>query len=717
MSTPRVLAGRYQLHEVLGVGGMGRVHRAWDLTLSRPVAVKVLRTELLDTDTSGNSIERFRREARIVAGFDHPGIVHVYDMGQVELDEQTTHFLVMQLVNGRTLLKSHRHTALPPDRLIEVIGDVLAALHHAHERGVVHRDVKPSNVMLTDSGAVKVMDFGIAHLKGAEHTLSLTGTGNIVGTVAYLAPEQAQDSRKVDARSDVYSVGCMLYHLLTDQLPFPGSTPWEILAGHIEHRLQPPSAVAPWLGPHFDAVLERALAVDPVERYPSAAAMRDDLFDLRLQLPDIDALHPPEPDEDSTEPDIAGTSDAPASAGTSTRQIPPPTPLAAPVEPVAPVEEAAPAEESEAPPQPPRRPSRRAVLAGLGGAAVLVAGGSAAFVMASSDPADVVKPHGNPGAVWWKSHAGSMIILSTPTVADGRVYIAGYDTNVYALDARTGVTRWKAPTGDRVRPSPAVIDGLVAVAGWDGSVYAFDSKTGSQRWKTPTGDQGASFPVSPAVADGAVYVSTTDWYVLALDGASGALRWRTQTRGAANSAAAVAGGVVYLGTDGYVYALDAATGTVRWKTAGGGPVWSSPAVSNGVVYLGNEDFSVYALAADTGEIRWKTATADRVYSSPVVVDGLVVVGSYDKNVYGLDAASGEVRWKTPTGDRVYSSPTAADNAVYVGSWDGFLYAIEAQTGKLRWKTPLGGPVWSSPTVADKVVYVGSADGMIYAVDA
>ncbi|QTJ64205.1 serine/threonine protein kinase [Rhodococcus sp. ZPP] len=153
---------------VLGIGGMGRVYRAWDSVLDRPVAVKVLRTELLEEDPTGNCLERFRREARIVASFDHPAIVHVYDLGEDMLGGERAHFLVMQLVSGKTLQQCHRTDgplALP--LLVHVMGDVLSALQHAHERGVVHRDVKPANVMLTDSGAVKVMDFGIAHLRVA----------------------------------------------------------------------------------------------------------------------------------------------------------------------------------------------------------------------------------------------------------------------------------------------------------------------------------------------------------------------------------------------------------------------------------------------------------------------------------------------------------------------------------------------------------------------
>ncbi|MEU2003209.1 PQQ-binding-like beta-propeller repeat protein [Rhodococcus sp. NPDC019647] len=735
MNDARVLAHRYRLDAVLGIGGMGRVYRAWDSVLDRPVAVKVLRTELLEEDPTGNCLERFRREARIVASFDHPAIVHVYDLGEDMLGGERAHFLVMQLVSGTTLQQRHRTDgplALP--LLVHVMGDVLSALQHAHERGVVHRDVKPANVMLTDSGAVKVMDFGIAHLRGCSNLL--TGTGNIIGTVAYLAPEQARDSRLVDARSDVYSVGCMLYHLLTDRLPFPGDNPWQILASQLERRYVPASEVRPMLGTVFDDVLKRALALEPDHRYSSAAEMCVELLALKPSLStepgqfasdrtsatasaSVTMLSGP----DDTETQVANLpsefhSKAPASGplGLQTGSSP---------------EVRHPSFDSLGPPpltpaSPPTDqplvgrtgPSRREVLAGLGAGAVLVAGGAAIWLFTSSSDGKSSSPtlSGRPGAVLWTASAGTVIIFSAPTLGAGLVYIGGYDNNVYALDAATGVERWTAATGDRVRPSPAFADGLVYVASWDGNVYAFEAKTGEERWKTAPGNPGDTFPVSPVVSDGTVYFGATDWYVYGLDSATGAMRWKTRTNGAAAAAPAVADNVVYLGTEGYVYALDAHTGTAHWASQVGGQVWSSPAVGDGRVYLGNEDFAVYALDAGSGEVRWRTLTGGEVYSSPAAAGGLVYVGSYDKNVYALDAGSGEVRWKTLTGGQVHSSPAVADGVVYVASWDGYLYALGAQDGAVRWKTPMGGQVWSSPTVSDKLVYLGNDNGKVYAVE-
>ena len=358
MGTEHLLGGRYRLEEELGVGGMGRVYRGWDEVLGRRVAVKILRSELIESDSVSAAVERFRREARLVAGFDHPGIVHVYDMGDDTLDGRDVHYLVMQLVDGQTLQERHRTRRLRPAELARITAEILSALQHAHERGVVHRDVKPANILITRAGTAKVMDFGIAHLKGA--VSMLTATGNVVGTAAYLAPEQARDSRRADARSDLYSVGCMLYQLLTDRLPFPGDTPWEMLLAHQAGKFEPLTRVAPELSEAFDPVLTTALARDPEDRYPSAEAMRADLVARTATLRDAEP------------------------SGTGPVPLPPdmPTATSLPV--------TAPAPDTGRP-----APRRRSLLAGFGAAAIgaaAVAGAVRLFVSPSEDRAEVPSP-------------------------------------------------------------------------------------------------------------------------------------------------------------------------------------------------------------------------------------------------------------------------------------------------------------------------------------
>ncbi|GGW53651.1 serine/threonine-protein kinase PksC [Streptomyces lucensis JCM 4490] len=273
----RALAGgRYQLRDLLGEGGMASVHLAYDAVLDRQVAVKTLHTELGREQAFR---ERFRREAQSVAKLTHTNIVSVFDTGEDELQGLATPYIVMEYVEGRPLgsvLEEdiRQYGAMPADKALKITADVLAALEISHEMGLVHRDIKPGNVMMTKRGVVKVMDFGIARAMQSGVT-SMTQTGMVVGTPQYLSPEQAL-GRAVDARSDLYSVGVMLFQLVTGRLPFDADSPLAIAYAHVQEEPVAPSSINRALPPAVDALVARALRKNPNERFPSAESMRDE---------------------------------------------------------------------------------------------------------------------------------------------------------------------------------------------------------------------------------------------------------------------------------------------------------------------------------------------------------------------------------------------------------------------------------------------------------
>ncbi|MFJ2935206.1 protein kinase [Streptomyces sp. NPDC087219] len=271
-----VAGGRYQLRDLLGEGGMASVYLAYDSALDRQVAIKTLHTEL---GREQSFRERFRREAQAVAKLSHTNIVSVFDTGEDTLDGAVMPYIVMEYVEGQPLgsvLASdiQQYGAMPADKALKVTADVLAALEVSHEMGLVHRDIKPGNVMQTKRGVVKVMDFGIARAMQSGVT-SMTQTGMVVGTPQYLSPEQAL-GRAVDARSDLYSVGIMLFQLLTGRLPFDADSPLAIAYAHVQEEPVAPSTVNRAVTPAMDALVARALRKNPNERFPSAAAMRDE---------------------------------------------------------------------------------------------------------------------------------------------------------------------------------------------------------------------------------------------------------------------------------------------------------------------------------------------------------------------------------------------------------------------------------------------------------
>ncbi|MFJ4786049.1 Stk1 family PASTA domain-containing Ser/Thr kinase [Streptomyces sp. NPDC088794] len=273
MEEPRRLGGRYELGQVLGRGGMAEVYLAHDTRLGRTVAVKTLRADLA-RDPSFQA--RFRREAQSAASLNHPAIVAVYDTGEDYIDGVSIPYIVMEYVDGSTLRELlHSGRRLLPERTLEMTIGILQALEYSHRAGIVHRDIKPANVMLTRNGQVKVMDFGIARAMG-DSGMTMTQTSAVIGTAQYLSPEQAK-GEQVDARSDLYSTGCLLYELLTVRPPFVGDSPVAVAYQHVREEPQPPSVFDPEITPEMDAIVLKALVKDPNYRYQSADEMRMDI--------------------------------------------------------------------------------------------------------------------------------------------------------------------------------------------------------------------------------------------------------------------------------------------------------------------------------------------------------------------------------------------------------------------------------------------------------
>src|SRR5246127_761702 len=274
MTQPRLLGGRYELDGVVGRGGMAEVYRARDIRLDRIVAIKTLRTDLARDQIFQ---ARFRREAQSAASLNHPSIVAVYDTGEDMATGLPVPYIVMEFVDGRTvrdlLQDGHR---LLPERSLEIIDGVLRALDYSHQAGIVHRDIKPGNVMVTRNGDVKVMDFGIARAM-SDAQATMTQTAQVIGTAQYLSPEQARGER-VDARSDLYSTG---------------ASPVAIAYQHVRETPIPPSRLDPSLPPWADSIVLKAMAKSPNDRYQSAAEMQADIQRAASGMQVAASMQPP----------------------------------------------------------------------------------------------------------------------------------------------------------------------------------------------------------------------------------------------------------------------------------------------------------------------------------------------------------------------------------------------------------------------------------------
>ncbi|MFJ2576042.1 protein kinase [Kitasatospora aureofaciens] len=396
----RALNGRYELVEILGVGGMATVWRGVDRVLGRQVAVKVLNGGLADDPRFA---ERFSREAQHAAMLVHPRIVMVFDSGV----DQGTPFIVMELVHGRSLAAVlAQQPTLPVERAVGIAAAVCEALAVAHAAGLVHRDIKPGNIMITDDGGVKVVDFGIAR---AGSSSNLTQTASVLGTAAYLSPEQATASA-LDGRTDLYAVGCVLTEMLTGETPFTAETPVAIAFKHVSEQPLPPSTRRPGLPPALDGVVLRLLAKNPADRPADAAAARAELLatvpGLAVGDPTAELLATAAPTQ--MLPPIAPVN----SDQQHTTLLPPQAPATSLMAPV-----------PAAPPVPPTRDRRRKPLV-LGALGVAGLAGVAAIALTAFD-----EPAGNAAAKPPAAATAPAAATPTPTPSAAPTTAAGLPTS------------------------------------------------------------------------------------------------------------------------------------------------------------------------------------------------------------------------------------------------------------------------------------------------
>jgi serine/threonine-protein kinase len=678
----------YTIGREVGRGEFGVVWAGRHRQLAREVAIKQLAGPATAT---AESASRFRREARILAQINHPHVVTIYDYRE----DGDVRFLVMELLTGGTL-SDRRSAGISIEATVASTLAAASGLHHAHEHGILHRDVKPENLMFDGHNTLKVTDFGIARGDLLDATaIKLTRAGEFFGTPAYVSPEQAGHALAegwpaIGPASDQYSLSAVLYEGLSGHLTHDSSGGAVALCSRrMNEAARPLGDVAPAVPAELEVVVMRALARDPNDRYPTMEAFAVALAAAATNTLGADWLA-------RSEIPIRDAAPILTAALTAPRRPP---------EPAAPV---------------PGRPRRKAgrLIAGFVAALIVALASFVVFTQhdsKSGGPASLAHPTGttrlplrltkewasatggdlfssaavsgdlavvgsNDGSVYgfelatgatrWKQPTGGPV-RSSPTISNGRVYVGSNDGDLYSLDLATGAVIWQAPIGYEIVSSPTVSAGTVVV-GAD-LLYAFDAETGAARWTFRPGDVIVS---SPAVNDGTIVVGSNDHSIYGVALSDGTQRWRYQAGDAIQSSPAIAAGVAYMGgLDGKVYALDVTTGERRWSTDLGAPVKSSPAIAGGNLFVGTDAGRLVSLAVDDGATQWSFDADDRVDSSPVVLQDLVVVGSNNDKVYAVTTSAGTLEGVFTTGGPVLASPRVVGADIVVGSYDGNLYRI------------------------------------------
>ncbi|HEY7782278.1 MAG TPA: serine/threonine-protein kinase [Ktedonobacterales bacterium] len=620
LATGTVLQQRYVVEGVLGLGGMGAVYRVRDMRFTGAVkycALKEMITKFTDTMDQRTSLANFEREANMLASLNHPAIPAVYDF----FAEHARAYLVLEYIEGRDLENVLKATESPLEEQAVVdwalqLCDVLHYLH-THEPPIIFRDLKPSNVILTPSNHIILIDFGIAK------TLQLAKKGTMVGTEGYSPPEQYRGL--ADPRSDIYSLGAMMHHLLTRSDP-RFETPFTFV-----ERM--PRSLNPAVSEAMEAVIMRCVEYDASKRYQSVLELRDALIGvLSAQLPDTGLFR------------VLSTSAMPRTPSRSTPN------------------------------------SGRLVGTSLlwkfqtedevRGSAAITPG---AVFIGSYDKHLYALEIGTGRPVWKFATEGG--ICGTPAIWGQTVIVGSEDFNVYGIRADNGREVWTSRTWHHVRSSPRIYNDTVFIGSDDAHLHALDPRTGHPLWKFRTWRPVRS---SAAYEDGMIIFGSDDERVYAVEAQTGEEKWRYATQGGVTSSPAVANGLVYVGsTDFSVYALDVKMGWMAWRERTSNFVISSPCEVGDRVYIGSVDQHLYCLDGRTGRAIWKFKADGQITSSPQVAGNAVYFGGVDGAAYSVDAATGKLRWRFETEGAVPSSPTIHDGVVFIGSMDGCVYALRA----------------------------------------
>jgi serine/threonine protein kinase len=677
--------GNYRLLSLIGEGGFSEVYLGEHVLLGTEAAIKVMNTRLTDDE-----FERFRQEALTIIDMAHPNMVRVLDFG---LQDRVPYLVMNYAPYGSLRQRYPTGTRLPLPVVVSLVKQTAAVLHYAHEKRVIHRDIKPDNLLIGRDDEILLSDFGIA--VAAHNTYSMQ-TQEAIGTVAYMAPEQLR--RKARPASDQYALGVMVYEWLSGELPFEGA-PIEVALQHLTEPPPPLREKNPDISPAIEKVVLKALAKDPQQRYSDEMAFAEALESASMAIVPEKTASPFPYD--------------PVFAGREAHYGRRKDPL-------------------------PRR--RVALLASLALVVILSASGVGLFAISHHQVSTVIKVSiSTPGTLPTGLPSTTTPDVPLPGSPNWSMYgfdaqhsqFNPYEKAISLKNISDLVPAWVAHINGYIGFTPTIVNDVLYITGGGPTLYAIDTRTGLVIWKTsPQPMQYASYVYSPTVVNGVVYLASDNGALAAFDARTGKLLWSFSSDSATSSSGqdspTFVNGIIYFGShSGSVYALDARTGRVIWSTVTGG--YTGVAVANGVVYAASNT-QLYALNASTGAILWTgpIGTKKTVEVAPVVGSGMVIVTTDDAVVLAF-AANGcrqqvcAPRWVANTLQKVWASPAIAYGVIYLSTLyrdfnGGNLVVLDALTGKFLWLAKTDS-LYAAPVVANGVVYAINFYGTAYAFNA
>ncbi len=627
--------GRYEVISEIGRGGMGTVYRAYDAALERPIALKILAPDLADDP---RFVTRLRREAVSAARLRHPHIALLYEFGQTE-DEA---FLAMEYVPGSSLRQLLESGPLTPQRALTILGQIAAALEYAHTMGVVHRDVKPSNILVGAGDHAVLIDFGLAEL--AEDPL-VTGDSALLGTPHYMSPEQAT-GLGADGRSDQYALAAVAYEVLTGVAPFHGRTTTAVIHAHIYEPPPAPTERQPSLPLPINAVFLRALAKEPAARYPSPTAF---VADLQAAFTNpIRRQHGP-----VRRWLLIGAVGLVLSGGLAQLWL---------------SMSAAQATQPGLADQSSRfilRSEAWTYDLGLAGTSPPVL--TADTLIFESLDGSLVALNAKTGDYRWTTPAAS--IFGTPSAGAGSIFVGNATGDVFCMNPTDGHVIWQRRVSGAVRQAPTRNNDRLIVTAENGDVYTLQTGDGQVLWSHHlVEDLGV-----PTAGAGSVFVAAGA-SLFALNWNTGALNWTYEAPGTITTQPVIAGGLVLIGTErGILHGLETGSGQERLRYRARGAIRAAPAVAADAIFVADTSGRLTALRPDDSQPIWNFDTGTAIVASPLVADGKLLLGTSGGALYSLDVRSGRQLAVRQLEGSIVTTPALGADLVYVRA--NIIYAL------------------------------------------
>ncbi len=661
--------GHYTILKEIGSGGMGVVYHCRDEFLQREIVIKMMLPEVM---AEHDTVEHFRQEARLAARLEHPGIVTIHNIGVENRQGEVYHYIAMEYLPGGSLRARIEDKRISMEEALEWMKQLATALNYAHKQGVVHQDIKPDNIFITQDGNIKIGDFGLALIAtGPAFERHAQGKG----TPAYMSPELCRGEPR-DHRSDIYSLGAVFFEILTGERPFKASGMVDMALKHATAAIPVASSLRPEVPKILDKIIKYMLAKQPTERLQSLGDILPTLEKLLLEMKVTRlgmTIPQSSPAQDSPPKAVNATASSVSSSNETINFNP---------------RDASDAREN-------------------------VRGDAKEPLFKQAAVLEIEKER-SLDLVWTFKSCGPIGWASTPVLnrTFKHIYLPSADGVFYSLDMNSGACLWYLDTGAPLVCSPLLLDDEIFCPSSNGKLYCLAAESGRVIWEYESDGPLVS---TPTHVNEQLLITSLDGTLKSLSRSKGKVNWTYNCQKGISCSAQVSEDVVFVGgKDNTLHAVHLESGKQKWLCQTNEAILANVLVSTDSVYCGCKSGEILAADIDTGKRIWTYEA-----SSPLLCKGNLEFSSLnyctkDGAIHCLDKYKGTRIWTNQASGAVLGGITSAAGAIYAAARNGVLHAFNAKTGELRWHTQLTSALESAPLVTSTAIYQGTVDGELHA---